>query len=315
MSDGLVSIVLPTYNGARYLRAAMESCLAQTYANLELIIVDDASTDETPAIVRGFDDPRVRYLRHETNRRLPAALNTGFAAARGAYFTWTSDDNLYAPDALHTLLDALRDGPALLAFADYVLIDEAGTPGARVRFADGFDPADGRTIGACFLYTRELAARVGAYDEEAFLAEDFDYWIRAWKETPFRHVHAAPYFYRQHGASLTAVHGKSRQAIAMSVLVQVKHDVVSPAQAATLLLRHAAVLHGKPPFLTRAAFRVLRLFTGENPYDRWNALRHRRFLREAEGVCAAYRSGTLPIAAAAEGLATLVHGTGRVYRW
>ncbi len=316
MNDApLVSIVLPTYNGARYLRAALESCLAQTHAALELIVVDDASTDDTPAIVRSITDPRVRYLRHATNRKLPGALNTGFAAARGAYFTWTSDDNLYTPDAIATLLAALQETPAALAYADYLLIDDAGTEGARVTFPDAFDPADGRTIGACFLYTRALAERVGGYDEACFLAEDFDYWIRAWRVTPFRHVPRVLYRYRLHGGSLTATHGKSFLASAMSVLVQVKHDVLTAAQAAEMLLRHAAVLHGKPPLLTRAVFRVARLFTGENPYDRWNALAHRRFLREAETVFTAFRAGELPIDAAGERLAALVQDTGRVHRW
>ena len=87
----LVSIVLPTHNGARYLEQAVQSCLDQTYRNWELIIVDDASTDETPALIARLvaADSRIRSIRNEVNQKLPGALNTGFAQARGEYLTWT----------------------------------------------------------------------------------------------------------------------------------------------------------------------------------------------------------------------------------
>ena len=97
--NALVSIVLPVYNGARFLAEAIQSCLAQTYPHWELIVVDDCSTDDSPQIVAGFaaDDARIRVIRHAHNRKLPGALNTGFDAARGEYLTWTSDDNLLPP--------------------------------------------------------------------------------------------------------------------------------------------------------------------------------------------------------------------------
>src|SRR5690606_22425727 len=105
-----VSIVLPTYNGARYLAQSIESCINQTYTQWELIIVDDASTDDTPAIISHYVqlDSRIRTVRHSTNRKLPAALNTGFDMARGEYFTWTSDDNYYRPEALGVMVAFLE---------------------------------------------------------------------------------------------------------------------------------------------------------------------------------------------------------------
>jgi len=73
---------LPTYNGARYLRQSLDSCLNQTYRNIELIVVDDGSSDETPQIVGSCRDPRLQYLRQVRNKGLPGALNTGFDRAR-----------------------------------------------------------------------------------------------------------------------------------------------------------------------------------------------------------------------------------------
>src|SRR5260221_4071409 len=128
-SRPLISIVLPAYNGATYLGQALQSCLDQSYLAWELIVVDDASTDATPAIIREFamHDSRVSCIRHETNRRLPGALNTGFAAARGEFLTWTSDDNLYRVNAFEAMAAVLTEMPAVdFVYADFDVIDEAG---------------------------------------------------------------------------------------------------------------------------------------------------------------------------------------------
>ena len=79
----MVSIVLPTYNGIRFIRKTIESCLQQTYQNIELIIIDDCSTDGTDTIIREFviTDNRIKYYRNETNKKLPASLNIGFKIA------------------------------------------------------------------------------------------------------------------------------------------------------------------------------------------------------------------------------------------
>ena len=101
MND-LISIVLPVYNGERFLRESIDSVLAQTYTNWELLIVDDCSTDNTAAIVHEYvqKDSRVQYYKNEKNLRLPRNLNRGFSLARGDYLTWTSDDNVFWPTAL-----------------------------------------------------------------------------------------------------------------------------------------------------------------------------------------------------------------------
>ena len=92
----VVSIVLPVWNGEKYLTTAINSILAQRFADFELIVVNDCSTDKYAVIARGFAaaDPRIRVIDNERNLKLPASLNRGFKTARGAFFTWTSDDNV-----------------------------------------------------------------------------------------------------------------------------------------------------------------------------------------------------------------------------
>ena len=211
MSDEpLISIVLPVYNGARYLQEALASVTAQTWPHWELICVDDASTDATPALLAAWAarDSRIRVLRHERNERLPAALNTGFAAARGELLTWSSDDNRYRPEALATLARRLRDEPALaFVYSDYALLDETGRI-AGVKVAppplDLVTSADGLPS---FLYRRSVYERVGAYATDLFLAEDYDYWLRVIAAGfVLAPLHETLYEYRRHARSLTDAH-------------------------------------------------------------------------------------------------------------
>src|ERR1017187_1387375 len=101
----VISIVLPTYNGSKYIRTSIDSCLHQTFPNFELIIVNDCSTDDTASIVEEYvaKDDRIKIIHNIQNKKLPLSLNKGFEIAKGKYFTWTSDDNYYAPHALQTL--------------------------------------------------------------------------------------------------------------------------------------------------------------------------------------------------------------------
>ena len=105
----LVSVILPGYNRARTLPKAMQSVLVQNYANLELIVVDDASSDDTAAVVAACPDPRVRYLRHERNQGAAAARNTGLAVARGEIIAFQDSDDEWLLDKLETQVAALLD--------------------------------------------------------------------------------------------------------------------------------------------------------------------------------------------------------------
>lgn len=150
MSHPTVSIGMPVYNGANFMAHSIDSLLAQTYGDFELILCDNASTDETEAIARDFAarDPRVRYHRNASNVGASANYNLSFELARGRYFKWAAHDDLCAPTYLERCVAALDADPGVvLAYTQATAIDSAGEtvkvypgkhhfddPQARVRF-------------------------------------------------------------------------------------------------------------------------------------------------------------------------------------
>lgn len=104
----LVSVVMPTFNRARLLARALRSALNQTHGNLEIIVVDDASHDSTPDIVKAIQDDRIRYIRHDSNRGGSAARNTGIRAARGDYIAFLDDDDEWESIKTEEQLKVLR---------------------------------------------------------------------------------------------------------------------------------------------------------------------------------------------------------------
>lgn len=200
-----ISIVMPVYNGERYLREAVESVIGQEFTDWELILVNDCSTDTTPAIMAEYQskDERIRVIHNETNQKLPRSLNIGFAHAGGRYFTWTSDDNRYQPQALLEMFQYMETHEDIgLVYADMDYIDEDGKKTGFVsREAEEIWASN--CVGACFLYRREAAETVGGYDADLFLVEDYDYWLRIAKRYPVAHLPRCLYEYRNHGGSLT----------------------------------------------------------------------------------------------------------------
>ena len=202
-----ISIVLPVHNGEAFLAAALESILSQSFADFELIAVDDMSSDASPEILAAFSnkDSRVRVITLDTNAKLPGALNAGFARARADWLSWTSDDNLLHPDMFAALLAARDRHPdADVIHAGYRVIDANGVVVGRMPAESAGNLLERNVVGCCFLYRRAVDESLGGYDEALFGAEDYDFWLRA-ERAGFR-FHALEqelYDYRRHDRSLT----------------------------------------------------------------------------------------------------------------
>ncbi len=205
LAQPLVSIVIPVLNGERYIRDALTNCLSQSLASLEVIVVDGGSVDQTLEICRSFDDDRLHVHQQPDNRhRLPGALNWGFARTRGKYLTWTHDDNLYAPDALEKMVNVLENQPNVgLVYSDYWLVKADLAKIRRVEVGPAGDLVYRNCVGPSFLYRSEVYHRIGDYDPDAVLQEDYEYWIRVTRQFGSSSIPEPLYYYRVHEASLT----------------------------------------------------------------------------------------------------------------
>lgn len=226
-----VSMVMPVFNGANYLAAALDSILAQDYCDFELICVDDCSQDSTPEILADYAqrDGRIVHRHNTTNVGLPATLNTGFRLARGIYHSWTSHDNLLRPDMLSTLVKILdADASVGVAYAGYSVID---SDGAILRYQSPRSADErwfGNPVGAAFLYRREVTEALGGYDESLFGAEDYDFWLRAARQFSFQPVDKDLYLYRRHDASLTSQKSKQIKDLVENVVLRELDYVTDP---------------------------------------------------------------------------------------
>ena len=202
-----ISVVLPTYNGEKYIEKSIESILSQTYSNWELIIVNDCSTDNTLKVVESYEqsDSRIQVINNSTNQKLPRSLNIGFSHATGELLTWTSDDNSYHPDAFEMLVNALNDNPDVdFVYSDFNVVDLDGNYLWSIEKKGPDELRFYNTVGACFLYQKSLANVIGEYDSNMFLAEDYEYWIRAYLNGKLLHIPYKLYDYGWHDKSLTA---------------------------------------------------------------------------------------------------------------
>jgi len=201
-----ISVVLPTHNGGRYLDQAVESIVAQTFGDWELILVDDGSTDQTPVQVDAWSgrDERIRAIHLAQNRGLPWALNEGFRQASGRRFTWTSDDNWYAAEALELMQRFLDRRPQVdVVYAGWTEVDAEGSAVLAQPARPPQDLAVINCVGACFLYRREVHQALGGYSEDLSLAEDYDFWLRASLAFRLEPLDRLLYFYRRHEAALS----------------------------------------------------------------------------------------------------------------
>ena len=190
-----VSICIPTYRGAAHIGETIESALAQTFTDFELVIVDDASPDETGQVVARYGDARLRYVRSEHNAGVEENWNRCLRFARGRYFKLLPHDDLIAPDCLArqvAVLEADRDERLALVFCARRIIDSRSRALMTRRYpGSGGVIASRAAVRGCIrsganllgepggvLFRTALGRRVGAFDASLGLVTDLDYWVR-----------------------------------------------------------------------------------------------------------------------------------------
>lgn len=233
-NDRLVTIVLTTLNAARYLREAVDSCLNQTYTNLELIAVDGGSIDGTVEILQSYDDPRLRLIHQVDNAgKLPGAINLGLENAGGDYLTWMQADSIYHPRAIEIMVGELKAHPEVgQVYADFWEIGPNGDIKGVIKTRE---PAEflgnlGDPAGVCFMIRREVREAVGPHDVDAFPSQDYDYRMRIAMRYESFHIPQPLYSWRTHADSLTSQFGWPSLA-RKDVAIRLKLGLDDPRQA------------------------------------------------------------------------------------
>ena len=219
MNAPRASVILPVFNRAAWVARAIDSVLAQTYLDFELIVVDDGSTDGTAAILAGFGD-RIRVLRQE-NLGTYAARNLGLRCARGELIAFADSDDSWHPDRLARQLPLLAARDVGLVFGDMALV--AGEPGAgrrtgRTAFAVS-PPARG-SVGQALaqgnfvptptvLVRRACLEEIGGFEPSSRLAADYLAWVRIARRWRFDYVDAVLAEYSVHAGSISFDLGRS----------------------------------------------------------------------------------------------------------
>jgi glycosyltransferase involved in cell wall biosynthesis len=200
----LVSVVIASYNMARYMALAVESALNQTYRNVEVLVIDDGSTDDTPAVIARFSvDDRVRYI-SQRNRGQAAAKNRGIRAARGDYIAFLDADDYWAPERLALQVPLLmQSNKTGVVYSRLRYIDEAGNESS---ISDN-ELFRGKVSGALFvrnfiafgtsLVRRECFERMGGFDESLRMGIDYDLWLRISTEYDFDYIDRPLLYYRR----------------------------------------------------------------------------------------------------------------------
>lgn len=218
MHTPAISVVVPAFNHEAYVVEALESVLAQSLGDLELIVIDDASRDGTWDAIHSVRDPRIRALRHAGNQGAHQTLNEGLTLARGRYLAILNSDDRYHPERLARLVHALGDAPRL-AFSDIGFMDGKGLPAPQHERAHDYAEACRRAgqlppagwllssnlaiSTSNFLFPRSLFERVGSFANLRY-THDWDWALRASVQLPPMWLRETLLEYRVHPANTLA---------------------------------------------------------------------------------------------------------------
>jgi len=272
----LVTAAIPTYNRARYLREAVESALAQTYENVEVVVVDDGSTDDTARVVEPYLD-RIRYVR-QANAGRSAARNRGIEEGRGVYVSFLDSDDRWLPDKLEHHVSVLEERAGVGMVHGHVdVIDHDGNPlPERTAFhhrlwsqahRNGVTYAGYALECRCFssatTFRRDVFDRVGLYDP-ALALDDYELYLRVALDSEIVFLERSAAEYRWHAENMDSDQltlGQIQGAEKHLRLLESRTDVPERAKARrnlhAMLARSYNVL-GDQPAARRHALRALR---------------------------------------------------------
>lgn len=208
-----ISICIPTFNRAKYIKQAVDSALKQNYDNFEVIVADDGSTDETKTIISGINDNRLKYYPKE-HSGAPATRNLAIEKARGEYILWLDSDDVLSPDILAQYISALNENPHTdILYGDIVITDENLKPHQHIKYADWQNRNDALLNkfveenpipNPGVLIKKSLYTKYGSYDLAYRRAHDYEWFSRVCHSAKFKHVESVAAYWRWHSSNMSS---------------------------------------------------------------------------------------------------------------
>jgi glycosyltransferase involved in cell wall biosynthesis len=220
MAGNRITALIPTYNSERYLRATIDSVLAQTYPVYEVIVVDDGSTDRTQEILTTYGS-QIRYIR-QANAGPPVARNTGLAHATGDFIALLDSDDLWVSRKIERQVDYLRRHPSCgLVYTDMKTFDDSGIIEESVKISRNLNLPSGHIFPEMFYETlfqtsavlvrKSCIDAVGEFDMDLRMGDDYELFLRISRHYDLGYVDEPLVLYRQHATQGTRTWGKELQ--------------------------------------------------------------------------------------------------------
>lgn len=212
----LVSVIIPTYNRRHTLDASIESVLVQTYANFEILLIDDGSTDDTSTLVQGLRDERIRYVRLEHSGLPSVARNAGIRRARGKYLAFLDSDDLWVEDKLHKQVCYMESNPELaLTYTNLYSFESDPNDCKKSPMLKPEKTLSGYVFyklyahqlipNSTVMVQTNVVSKIGLLREDRALKanEDYEYWLRIAYQYPIGYIDLPLTKYRQHSGGIS----------------------------------------------------------------------------------------------------------------
>ncbi|MHB8129584.1 MAG: glycosyltransferase family 2 protein [Mobilitalea sp.] len=239
MTQPLISIIIPVYNGSNFLREAIDSALDQTYENCEIVVINDGSNDNgaTEDIARSYGE-KIRYYKKE-NGGVATALNMGIREMKGEYFSWLSHDDMYHPDKIKHEWNAInRCGDReRIAFCDYEVLNvetgrksiiSIGKEYSKERITNGVFPVlQGVLHGCALLIHKSHFEQIGLFDETLISTQDYDLWFRMLRKQTTIYLEeplVIGRIHREQGSRTISTHGAEQSQLHINFMNTLEED-------------------------------------------------------------------------------------------
>ncbi|APY10009.1 hypothetical protein BWZ22_01555 [Seonamhaeicola sp. S2-3] len=209
MKTPLISVVLPVYNVAPFIKEALDSVLNQTIQDFEVLVIDDCSTDDTLKIVKDFKDDRIRIIEKQQNKGLIDSLNIGFKEAKGQYIARMDGDDINVLNRFEKQLNVLQNNPEIKACGCW--LQQFGNVNKTIKHKEFHDEIVARMLLHCSMSMGAVMLERKAVSEYKFdtsrvHVEDYDFWARIAWSCKFYNIQEVLYYYRVHNNQVTHVH-------------------------------------------------------------------------------------------------------------